>query len=182
MEFAHYRSAVLKFFMRKIFFLFSVVSLISVLVVYVNRDRDVKNRLFMNEDSYMDEVNIIQKNGGIIKWTLSAKKAVLLNSNDIKLFDLKITFPEKELILTSDEGIYNTEDKDLRIEGNINASTKGYKIKATNILWDSSTNELSSDKRVQIVGDRFYIEGDMLTATTDKAKLGSNVRAVFDGK
>lgn len=169
-------------------------------VVYLNQGRFFKPDLQVGMDSYMNDISFLQKRDGEIKWQLKAKSAVFLDShsptadsrqqhlgtrlgdNDVKLFDLKMTFPEKNLVLTSDHGIYDIESRNLMIKGNIKASAPDYDILAATLFWDSSKEEIFSKERVRIVGRNFIIEGDGLTATTDKARLNHNVKAVFHGK
>jgi len=176
------RRAVVKFYMKKLLFIGASLLLLSVLIVYLNQEKDMKVKLRLGDNSYMDDVSIIQKKEGIVKWILNAKKAVFLTSNDVKLDSLKIIFPEKELTLTSNGGMYDIENRNLKIDGNINAFTKDYEIVANTLLWDSSKNEILSEEKVQIMGKKFFAEGDNLTATTDKATLNKNVKAVFYGK
>lgn len=168
--------------MRKLLFVCASLFLLTVLIVYLNQEKDAKIKLHLGDNSYMDEVSITQKKAGLVKWMLNSEKAIFLTNNDIKLDNLKIIFPEKELTLTSNSGMYDIENRNLKIEGNINAFTKDYEIVASTLFWDSSKNEIFSDERVQIVGKRFFAEGDAMTATTDKATLNKNVKAVFYGK
>jgi LPS export ABC transporter protein LptC len=127
----------------------------------------------------MDNIKITHKKDGIIKWHVGAKKAVFADANQVKLETLKVTFPEKKLVLNSDSGTYNSTTQSIKIEGNIKAETNNYTISALNLSWDASKSELSSDKKIQIVGKEFIIEGDELSASTDKARLNSNIKAVF---
>ena len=168
--------------MKKVLFLLSGVGLLAILTLFFFQDSDIKGRVHIGENSYMEDVSISQKKGGVTSFTVSAQKAVFLTATEVKLTALKVFFPEKSLTLTSDSGSYNTESKDIRIEGNIKASTKDYDIITTRLHWDPAKNVLLSDDRVRIVGKKFYLEGDGLTATTDAATLHKNVKAVFDGK
>lgn len=168
--------------MKKLLFICVSLFLLTVLIVYLNQEKDAKIKLRLGDNSYMDEVSITQKKAGRVKWTLNAKKAVFLTSNNVELDNLKIIFPEKELTITSNGGVYDIEKRNLKIDGNINAFTKDYEIVASTLFWDSSKNEILSDERVQIVGKRFFAEGDAMTATPDKATLHKNVKAVFYGK
>lgn len=171
-----------KFYMKKLLFVCASLFLLTILIVYLNQEKDAKIKLRLGDNSHMDDVSITQKKAGLVKWILNAEKAVFLTSNDVKLDNLKIIFPEKELTLTSNGGMYDIENRNLKIDGNINAFTKDYEIVASTLFWDSSKNEILSDERVQIVGKKFFAEGDNLTATTDKATLNKNVKAVFYGK
>ena len=104
-----------------------------------------------------------------------------MTAQDVKLTALTISFPAKDLILTSESGTYNTESKDLKIEGNIKAVTKDYDILTNTLHWDAAKNELFSNDKVTIVNKQYYVEGEQLTASGDTATLHKNVKAVFNG-
>jgi LPS export ABC transporter protein LptC len=168
--------------MKKVLFLLSGVGLLAILTLFFFQDSDIKGRVRIGENSYMEDVSITQKKGGGTSFVVDAKKAVFMTASDVQLTALKIFFPEKALTLTAENGLYNTESKDLKIEGNIRAVTKDYDIVTTKLHWDATKNLLVSDDKVSIVGKRFYVEGESLTATTDTATLHKNVKAVFNGK
>ncbi len=173
---------------------------LAMTVVYLKEGMFFKPGLQVGMDSYMNDISFLQKKDGKIKWQLKAKRAVFLDDHspttdsrqqhsetsfgdkDVKLSDLKMTFPEKNLVLISDQGMYDIESRNLMIKGNIKASAPDYDILATTLFWDSSKEEIFSKERVRIVGRNFVVEGDGLTATTDKARLNYNVKAVFHGK
>ncbi len=168
--------------MKRIWLAAVAVALFGVIAFYVNHDRDFRAKLVVGDQSYMEDVRIVQRRDGVAKWTLNAKKAIFVTERDIQLSALGITFPEKKLVLNSEGGLYNTETRNLRIDGGIKATTGSYDILATSLFWDGKKNELTSDQKVQIVGKQFVVVGDDLVATTDGAKLQRNVRAVFHGK
>jgi LPS export ABC transporter protein LptC len=170
------------FDMKKVLFLLSVVGLLAILTLFFFQDSDIKGRLHLGDNSYMEDVSIVQKKGGVTSFVVNAQKAVFVTASDVQLTALNIFFPEKALTLTSESGVYNTESRDLKIEGNIKATTKDYDIVTTKLRWDAAKNQLFSDDKVTIVGKRFYVEGEDLTATNDTATLHKNVKAVFNGK
>lgn len=171
-----------RFVMKKLLVLLSGVGLLVILTLFFFQDSDLKSRLKLGDNSYMEDVSFIQKKGGVTNLILSAKKAVFVTADNVKLTSLSISMPERDLVLTSEGGTYNTESKDLNIEGNIKAVTRGYDIVTTKLLWDPSKNTLSSDDKVTIVGKSFYVEGEALTATGDIATLHRKVKAVFSGR
>lgn len=170
------------FYMKKMLFLLAFLVFFSVLAIYSYREGDMKAGVRLGETSSMEDIAISQKKEGELKWTLRSKTAVFVTDNDVKLDGLTIQFPEDGLTLTAKGGRYDIDKRNLTIEGNIKASTEDYDILATTLFWDASKNELLSDKKVQIVGKSFFVEGDNLVATTDTAKLTNNVKAVFNGK
>ena len=168
--------------MKKVLFLLAFISFLAALAYYMSREGEIKAKVQLGGNSYMDDVTITNKKDGVVKWLLNSRKAVFLNDNDVRLSGLKITIPEKGLVLTSESGQYDIGKRNLKIESNIKASTKDYDIVAKTLFWDASKNELLSDDKVQIVGKKFYVEGDGLAATNDNAKLDKNVKAIFYGK
>lgn len=168
--------------MKKTVFLAVAVLFFAVLAFFSGREGDLKTKIRLGDNAYMDDVTITHKKDGAVKWTLSSKKAVFVTDTDVALTGVTITFPEKELTLTSDAGSYNMAQRDLKIEKNIKAAGKNYDIVAETLFWDSSRNEILSDDTVRIIGQRFQVEGDHLVATNDKATLNSNVKAIFYGK
>ncbi len=168
--------------MKKILFLVVFICFFVVLGIYSSREGDMRARLNLGGSSYMDNVSIVQKRAGVVKWLLNSQKATFLNENDVKLSAVSISFPEKGLTLTSESGEYDIEKRNLKIENNIKAATKDYDIVASSLFWDASKNEILSDEKVQIIGKKFLVEGDNLTATADSATLNRNVKAIFYGK
>lgn len=165
--------------MKRILFLFVFICFFAVIILFSEREGDFKPKVNLSDNSYMDGVGIVQRKQGVVKWTLGSKKAIFLNENDVKLVGLTITFPEKGLTLNSDGGMYDIEKRNLKIDGHISAATKDYDIVTPTLFWDASKNELTSDQKVHIIGKRFYVEGDDLNATNDKATLNKNVKAIF---
>jgi len=168
--------------MKNILFFLSVAAVCGVIFFFLNQEGDIRAKLVLEEQSYMGDVSIVQRREGVVKLMLNAKKATFMSDDDVQLQGLTIRFPEKDLILRSDGGVYNMESRNLKIEGAIKASTKSYDIHAKTLFWDAKKNEIISDDPIQIVGHGFTVDGDDLVATTDKATLQHNVRAVFNGK
>ncbi|MCC6346827.1 MAG: LPS export ABC transporter periplasmic protein LptC [Nitrospirales bacterium] len=168
--------------MKKTLFLLASLLFVGVLAIYSYKEGDMKAKVRLGESSFMDDIRITQKKEGVLKWELQSKKAVFVTDNEVKLTSVQLRFPEKELSLTSERGAYDIDKSNLTIEGNIRASTKDYDIIASTLFWDSSRNEILSDREVRIVGKRFFVEGGALAATADSAKLHNRVKAVFNGK
>lgn len=165
--------------MKRIVFLLVFICFFAVIVFFSGRDEFYKPKVNLGDNSYMDGVSIVQRKDGIIKWKLASKKAVFIDENDVKLETLQITFPDRGLTLNSDGGIYDIEKRNLKINGHVDAATADYDILTPALFWDSSKNEIFSDQRVQIIGKKFYVEGDDLDSTNDKATLNKNVKAIF---
>lgn len=156
--------------------------LFGIVGYFFNQERDIRPKVVVAERSEMDDLSIVNRQDGEIKWTLLAKKAVYITEKDVQLRDLTITFPGKDFSMKADEGFYNTESRNFRIDTPITATAKSYDIQAKSMSWDGAQNRLVAPDRVFIVGKGFTIEGDDLVATASRAQLQKNVKAVFHGK
>lgn len=166
--------------MRRLLFLVSAVVFLAVLGIYMGMEKDTAPVIRFSGTSFMEGVRIAHVTGGSLKWELQAEKAIFVNKEDVKLEGIRIRFPEKNLTLSSEEGLYKVESRDLSILGNIRASTGDYDIVAEQLNWDAARNELVSDKKVTIKAQTFMVEGDTLKANAEGAELKNNVKAVFD--
>lgn len=155
---------------------------IAAFFIITSLDRSTGGHLKLGSSSFMEDVSIVYKDNGAVKWQLHAGRADFVGKSDIDLKNITISLPERGLTLTSGGGTYNMETRDFSIAGDINAISKDYEIRASSLRWDASRNNLVSDKRVSISGRHFTIEGQGLTASPETAKLKENVRAVFHAK
>ena len=169
--------------MKKLLFIFAGFGLMAVLTFYYFQDSDFKPKFRLSDNSYMENVVITQKKAGETRLVVNAEKAIFESETDVKLLALNVYFPEKGLTLTSESGRYNTVNRDIVIEGDIKANTKGYDIVTNKLYWDGKKAELLSNDKVVIVGKNrnIYIEGDKMTAHDGKAVLHKNVKAIFKG-
>lgn len=160
------------------------IGLLTLIIVYFLQDGDYKPKFQLSDNSYMENVQIIQKRAGETRIIVKAEKAIFETETDVKMVALNLYFPEKELTLTAKNGQFNTTTKDVVIEGDIRAVTKGVDIETNKLFWDGKKSELISEDKVVIVGKSrgFYMEGDSLSAHGDKATLRNNVKAIFKGK
>lgn len=169
--------------MKRIAFLFSLVFLIGAIVfMRFEYNRENIPKIVYGDNAYMEDVVIEQKRSGEIKWRLLAKRATHINNNEIGLEDIVVILHEKGYTIKTNKAYYNLSDKNFNIPGEVVAVSKDVNIEGNRLFWDSSSNSLRADSDIRIEGKGFRIEGDGLTATSDKAILNKNVRAIFDGK
>jgi LPS export ABC transporter protein LptC len=131
--------------------------------------------------SFMEDVRVINRGSGKDRWILSAKKVdIAADSRSTKLHAVSIAIPEYEMEVTSDEGLFDIDSRNLTLLGNIEARTDDYALKTNSILLESQTNELSSDDRVILEGSNFRVEGDGFHANGEKkVTIENNVKATF---
>ena len=165
-------------------FALAAIGVVAATSFFYFQDSDYKPKFKLSDNSYMENVVIIQKKAGELRLEVKAEKAIFETETDVKLIALNAYYPEKALTLTSETGHYNTDSRNLVIEGNIKAQTKGFDIVTNKLYWDGAKAELLSENKVVIVGKNkgIYIEGDKLTAHENKATLRHNVKAIFKGK
>ncbi|MFQ3574092.1 MAG: LPS export ABC transporter periplasmic protein LptC [Thermodesulfovibrionales bacterium] len=169
--------------MKRIAFLLSLLFLIvTVFYMRLEYNRDYIPRIQYGDNSYMEDVVIEQKRSGNVKWTLFAKRANYIGSEDISLEDITVTLHDKGYTLKTANAFYNMTNKNFTIPGEVIAVSKDVNIEGSNLFWDASSSSLKAHGDIRLEGKGFKIEGDELTATSDKAILNKNVRAIFDGK
>ncbi|MCX7913389.1 MAG: hypothetical protein N2511_02250 [Thermodesulfovibrionales bacterium] len=157
----------------------SFLLVIIIVVIYSLQNQETKVTLIFDSTPQLEDLIVKHQREGMVKWLVTAKKAILTDSNNLLLEDLEISFPERDFILFSKGGIYNLVDQSLKIEGQIRALTKNYVIDAVSLSWDPKAGLLSSDKKIVIEGKDFSIEGDEFSASSSKAFLKNNVKAIF---
>lgn len=164
--------------------LFVVTLLIFVVALWFvsNKDPNFKAPGTVMEASVMEDVVIEQKKAGQVKWRLSAKKAYHMSNDDVRLSDVSISMPEKNLVIKTDEALYSLSKRDFSVPGEVKVYSKDYDIVGSKLHWDASRSLLTAERDIKIVGQSFILEGDDLNATTDRATLNKNVRATFYGK
>jgi LPS export ABC transporter protein LptC len=170
--------------MRKALFVLTGIGLLILVTVYFMQDSDYKPNFRLSENSYMENVRIVQKKAGETRIVVNAEKAIFETETDVKLIALNLYFPEKQLTLTSKTGDYNTTTRNVVIRGDIKANTKGYDIRTDTLRYDDSKGKLVTNDKVVITGQSrgFYMEGDVMTAEGHVATLHKNVKAIFKGK
>jgi LPS export ABC transporter protein LptC len=170
--------------MKKLLFGLIGIGVFILLAFYYFQDIDYKPRFRLNDNSYMEGVNIVQRRDGKVRLVINADKAIFETETDVKLISLNLYYPERDLKLTAETGRYDTKTKNVVVEGDVKADTKGYDITTAAFHWDAAKSELVSDEKVRIVGKTkgFYVEGDRLTSQGDRATLHNNVKAIFGGK
>lgn len=168
---------------KKVSFVVSLFFLI-ISVVYMKLDggNDLIPKISYGENSFMEDVVIEQKKSGEIKWRLHAKKATSISNDEIGLEDITVILPEKGYEIKAAKAFYNLSNKNFNIPGEVIAFSKDAHIKGSKLFWDSTTNSLKAESDIEIRGKGFNIQGDKLDATSNKAVLNKNVRAVFDAK
>jgi LPS export ABC transporter protein LptC len=160
----------------------SVVLVIGTLVV-LNFDG---NKVKINpsyKTSSMNDLFLTHKDNGVIKWELSADKALMpVGKKEIYLNDLKLKINRKtNIFLTSGSGLYEVEEENITLHKPVELKMKDMIFKTTTIKWNSADEFITTDDAVQFIGNKFRIAGKGLTAQLGKeqVRIMNDVKAVF---
>ena len=63
-----------KFYMKRILFLFVFICFFVVIALLYDKEGDFKPKVNLTDNSYMDGVTIVQRKQGVVKWTLGSKR------------------------------------------------------------------------------------------------------------
>jgi len=148
------------------------------LVVPKRQDNNVDRAL---SESRLEDVRVVNKRSGEPQWTLLTKRAVLAEDGGAaRMEDVTVEIPDEGMTVTADSGVYDVDNRDLSLAGNIRAVTSGYTITTSSMSLSSAKGELATDDRVVLEGDGFRIEGDGLrTGEQRTVRLRKNVKAIF---
>ena len=133
--------------------------------------------------SAMQDVHMVNKEGNVLKWELSAERAVFPKGNREILLEslgLKIKL-DPEIHLTSKSGTYTIENGDMTLNNPVELRVKDAKFKTAGMYWDNRKEILRADSNVEFSGANFRITGKGLTAKTkeQKVRILKDVKAIF---
>lgn len=171
----------IEFLMKKILMIGLVIVLFSLLIVMLRTGREMNGNLQIKGDSFIEGLRILQKKDGIAVWTLTAKKADLIEGGDkANLSDINMFIQKNGLLLHADKGLYNFSDQDFTTETVVKAEAKDYIITADSINYDASSENVKTGGWIKIEGKRFIIEGKGMKADSrQKVSILNNVKATF---
>ena len=160
----------------------SVLLVISTLVILNFDGKNVKISPSYQTSS-MKDLFLTHKENGVIKWELSADKALMpLGKKEIYLNDLKLKINEQtNIFLTSGSGKYEVEEEHITLNNPVELKMKDMTFTTNTIKWNSANEFITTDDAVQFVGNRFRIVGKGLTAQLDKeqVRIMNDVKAIF---
>ncbi len=126
---------------------------------------------------------MVNKEGNLVKWELSAEKAVFPKGNrEILLTSLGLKIKHiHEIYLTSGSGIYKVEEGDMILNKPVELNVKDTKFRTSGMKWNIRKESLTTDSDIEFSGKNFRITGKGLTAKTkeQKVRILNDVKAVF---
>lgn len=156
--------------------------LISALLFFNAAGREHKSAVIdRRTNSYMEGIRVINKDNGATSWVITADKAEFAeDETSARMDSVVIDMVDKGITLNADNGIYNINTKNLRLDDNIRVKTKDYTVYAKGISWNPGKEILTSDNKILVEGKKFKIEGEGINASEGhKIRLMKNVKASF---
>ncbi|MCX5717346.1 MAG: LPS export ABC transporter periplasmic protein LptC [Nitrospirae bacterium] len=165
---------------KKALLVLSLLSLVALFLLLGN-NKGLDKALLLKGGSFIEGLKIIHKKNGISMWTLNASRADIIEGSDrVKLNDIVLTVENKDMTIYSPEGFYNTESRDLILNGKIKAVSKGYTIITESAEWNQSKGEIKTKEAVKIESKKFNVEGTGMEADSEqKVRILKNVKATF---
>jgi LPS export ABC transporter protein LptC len=161
---------------------FVIVSLSFIFFIVLTDEREFRRDFSISKTgSYMEGFRIVSKKDGADAWIISARRADFSRDDTLaRMETVTIDIKKEGAVLNADHGTYNMNTKDLALEDNVTLKIKDSVISTKNLSWNHSRGILSAEGEVRMEGNKFFVEGDGLTATEDnKVKLMRNVKATF---
>ena len=130
-----------------------------------------------------------QTRSGATKWVVTADQAKVfddehkatLQAVKVQLFDQD--FQKEQMVITSEEGIMNTESNDFELmsynEKTVMSFEAGYQVYSDSLIWKEEARQISTDDAVVIRGDGMVITGTGLLGDAERSafQILHNVRA-----
>ncbi len=180
----------------KFFIAVSITCLIAASIVFLAGTPGLKRPAPPTKEVKMDKAEVsiegfrlsnTEKDKG--NWDVVAKRAdIRKDTGDANLKDLQAVFTGENgtiLNLESDEGIYNTNSKDVKLypkDKDVKITTNnGYVMHAENLNWNNDKKELRTEDNVKLSSKNIKIEGKGLVARSDlqEVRITNGVKTVF---
>jgi LPS export ABC transporter protein LptC len=137
-----------------------VVAIILPLVTLISFRK--KDNIFMTkiENSFMENVTIRHVDSATMDWTAVIKMAVIETAgNKAEITGIRFTFPQQNLTVSADTGLYNMKNDDLLLSGTVRAGNGDMDITTGPVTWHATKRELVSDSAVRIEGKSYTLSG-----------------------
>ncbi|MBI4686911.1 MAG: LPS export ABC transporter periplasmic protein LptC [Nitrospirae bacterium] len=150
-------------------------------ILNYNED-DVKTRISYRMSS-MKGFNLTHKDGGKVKWELTAKSATFPQGDkEVLLKDLNIKVHQvSDITLTGGDGNYNIERKVLAVNNAIRITINSSILTTDSLTWHGDKEIITTGDRVKFTGKKFLIEGRGLAVDVreQQVKVLENVKGIF---
>jgi len=173
-------------------FLFIFLMVMIVLVIGITRGKRPKKIETMETVSIGDltqrieDLHLIHFRREDVDWELAAQNAIIRNGEkDASIQEIDITYVTKggtRVRLLAAKGGYSISKNIFFVEEDGGVDIKvgqGITIKSDNLIWSGDKKEIHSQGKIQVIGEKFILEGEDLVANVDDGvyEINKNIKA-----
>lgn len=186
----------------KRFLLTFILALLMVGLLFYLLNRPVENEAPIalpkatGADVVIEKFHLSQTEKDKVKWELIAESAEIYREEKKAILrNIELTFRELEgniagniITLKGEEGILNTETRDVLLKGktkDIEVTTnKGYTFTVNSLTWDEAKRQILSNDDVTLTGPNLQVSGKGILVNVDlqQIKVLNNVKTVYQRK
>ncbi len=119
----------------------------------------------------MEKIKLTEIQDGLKKWVLTADNADYLKDKDkiyltkvqVEIFGKDLDKTADDIIITGDLGYIGVKNRDLTLEGNVQATTAEYTFTCDLVHYNPQTRILTAPGAIKVQGPRLYTEGKDMT-------------------
>lgn len=137
----------------------------------------------------IDDFHLTRLKGENVEWEMKAKSVMIHNRDeDASIKDINIIYISgggTPIKLSAEKGRYNMGANTFfaeRTERDVDIKIgHGLTIKGSGLVWLGDKREIHSPGKVQVIGERFVLEGEDLVANLDSGiyEINKNIRATM---
>ena len=170
----------IEFFMKKGFMIGLSILLICLFFLIIRDRGDMGKDVQLRGNSFMEGIQIIQKEDGKALWDLQAKRADFVEEDKAELTDISLVIPKNDIVLYAERGMYSLSERRFTTDSEVKARSKDFMITAESIDYDIVTGTIESDGRVELESEKMTIKGrGMKTETGLTITVYDDVKATF---
>jgi len=177
--------------LNKWFFLSIFLIMMVVVVIGITKEKRPKKIEMMETVSIGDltqrieDLHLIHCRREDVDWELAAQNAIIRNGEeDASIQEIDITYVTKggtRVRLLAAKGGYSINKNIFSVEeGGVDIKVgQGITIKSDNLIWSGDKKEIYSQGKIQVIGEKFILEGEDLVANVDDGvyEINKNIKA-----
>lgn len=171
-----------------------VATLLVILSIFSGSHKDIeipKEIRITSENDANISINRIHQTAtrdGVTEWRLEARSAKYMTERNQAVFDrLLVTFflkDGKEVHLSADHGILQTDTNNIEVQGNVIVKNADYRLETEQLFYRHQDRIFFSEKPVNISGTSFHLAAESISfdLDTNQTRLDGNIKGIFREK
>jgi len=175
-----------------IFIILFVLGVTAAIFIHYRRSTEEAEAIIsdISEDATLTvgRVRQTQTKDGKKEWFLDAESVTYANESKEAVFkELTVTFyleDEKEVHISADKGVLETQKQDFEVTGNVIVKNEYYELKTDNLHYHHKEHLFYTKAPVEISGAPFHLKADSMSVdlSTRKSEFEGNIRGTFYGQ